>query len=116
MNTTSAESGVDPLADLLPIEHPAAFDLLPDAERRWRLRAFLVASAAGQTEADCWATALHDGEAHVARFKVFLAGTEDDDLRTAVAVQAIARITSSDSDLRATIRAVNPRRSAKPRA
>jgi hypothetical protein len=81
----------DLLADLLPVDRPAAFDRLGGAERRWRSRLFLAAWAMGCPESLSWAMALSDSPAHIAESQAILANISDDAIRTAV----LNRTTSS---------------------
>jgi hypothetical protein len=74
----------DALIDLLPIDHPAMFDRLPRAERRWRLRLYLACWGMGCPDGLSWAMALEDGAAHVAESVAILARISDEAIRSAV--------------------------------
>ena len=81
-------SELDPLADLLPTVRPAAFDVLPDQERRWRFRLFLATWAIGAPLDLSWAMALNEGAEHVKESLVTLSGISDDALRATVTARA----------------------------
>ena len=78
----------DPLADLLPTVRPAAFDVLPHAERRWRFRLFLATWAIGAPLHLSWAMALNEGAERIKASLVTLSGISDDALRAAVIARA----------------------------
>ena len=74
----------DPLDDLLPVDRPAEFGLLPDEERHWRLRLFLATHAMGVPDDLSWATALHDDPVHVAESIAIFADISDEAIRAAI--------------------------------
>jgi hypothetical protein len=81
-------SELDPLADLLPTVRPAAFDVLPDQERRWRFRLFLATWAIGAPLDLSWAMALNDDAERVKESLATVSGISDDALRAAVTARA----------------------------
>jgi hypothetical protein len=90
LSETQVVSELDSLEDLLPAVRPAAFDVLPHAERSWRFRVFLATWAIGAPLDLSWAMALNDSAEHVLGSQVTLSEISDDALRAAVTARADA--------------------------
>jgi hypothetical protein len=78
---------------LLPEEQPQAYLQLPEDERAWRGRYFLMVTAMGSSEEYAWFHALNRDAEHVAGVKALVERTPDYEIVEALKLRAAERQT-----------------------